>query len=222
MAFAGIGVDMVEIARMARVMERRPSFLDRVFTAEERAYCDGSARPAHHYAARFAAREAVLKALGVGFSEGVGLADVSVARGESGRPSCVLNGRAAQIARERGVQEVELSLSFTRELAVANALAVTQDVRPRQDERPTPREELARSFKRARSVIDELDRLQDGITDTLEGTPDSVRRAGEGPLASADDDPAGQAAAEGALARGATTPADDHERPGSVTACSQS
>ena len=63
---AGIGVDMLEIARMERVIERRPSFLKRVFTKEERAYCGRRARPAEHYAARFAAREAVLKALGTG------------------------------------------------------------------------------------------------------------------------------------------------------------
>ena len=64
MALAGIGVDMLEIARMERTMRRRPSFLRRVFTEEERAYCDACARPAEHYAARFAAREAVVKALG--------------------------------------------------------------------------------------------------------------------------------------------------------------
>ena len=60
MALAGIGVDMLEISRMERVMRRRPSFLRRVFTDDERAYCERGARPAEHYAARFAAREAVL------------------------------------------------------------------------------------------------------------------------------------------------------------------
>ena len=70
MALAGIGVDMLEISRMERVMRRRPSFLRRVFTDDERAYCERCARPAEHYAARFAAREAVLKALGCGFAEG--------------------------------------------------------------------------------------------------------------------------------------------------------
>lgn len=87
---AGIGVDMLEIARMERVIQRRPSFLKRVFTDEERAYCNSFARPAEHYAARFAAREAVLKALGTGFAEGVGIKDVSVRNDESGRPVAVL------------------------------------------------------------------------------------------------------------------------------------
>ena len=70
MATAGIGVDMLEIDRMERVLARRPNFVRRVFTEEERAYCDKCARPAEHYAARFAAREAVVKALGTGFSDG--------------------------------------------------------------------------------------------------------------------------------------------------------
>ena len=69
MALAGIGVDMLEISRMERVVRRRPSFLRRVFTDDERAYCERCARPAEHYAARFAAREAVLKALGCGFAD---------------------------------------------------------------------------------------------------------------------------------------------------------
>lgn len=86
MPLAGIGVDMVEIARMEKVLGRRPNFAKRVFTDEERAYCDRMARPAKHYAARFAAREAVLKALGTGFSGGIGFSDVSVTRGEGDGP----------------------------------------------------------------------------------------------------------------------------------------
>ena len=157
---AGIGVDMLEIARMERVMQRRPSFLTRVFTDEERAYCESRARPAEHYAARFAAREAVLKALGTGFAQGIGLKDVSVRNEESGRPVAVLSGRALEIARERGVQEIALSLSHTREVAVANAVMVTEDVRPKVEERTDPEQEMLASFKQARSVIDELERQQ--------------------------------------------------------------
>lgn len=157
---AGIGVDMLEIARMERAMERRPSFLTRVFTDEERAYCDSFARPAEHYAARFAAREAVLKALGTGFSQGIGVKDVSVVNDESGRPTVVLNGRAKEVAAEKGVQEIALSLSHTREVAVANAVAVTEDVRPKVEERVDPAQELLATFKAARTVIDELERQQ--------------------------------------------------------------
>lgn len=163
MALAGIGVDMLEIARMERTMRRRPSFLRRVFTEEERAYCDACARPAEHYAARFAAREAVVKALGTGFSNGVGFSDVSVTMDAQGRPHALLSGRAAQIAREGGVREVALSLSYTRDVAVANAVAVTDEVRPQPEDRPDPERELAASFREARSVLDELERAQDGI-----------------------------------------------------------
>ena len=160
MALAGIGVDMVEIARMEKVLARRPNFAKRVFTADERAYCDRMARPAQHYAARFAAREAVLKALGTGFSGGIGVADVHVTRNEAGQPQAQLEGRAAQIAAERGVREVALSLSYTHDVAVANAVAVTDEVRPQQEDRPDPRAELRKSFREARSVLDELDELE--------------------------------------------------------------
>ena len=173
MATAGVGVDMLEIERMERVMARRPNFVVRVFTDEERAYCEKSARPAEHYAARFAAREAVLKALGTGFSEGIGLRDVSVARDESGRPRAVLAGRAAEIARERGVREIALSISHTRDVAVANAIAVTDEVRPAPPARDEAARALATSFKEARSVLDELERVQDAELDDLE-----VRAAG--------------------------------------------
>ena len=162
---AGIGVDMLEIARMERVIKRRPSFLKRVFTDEERAYCDSCARPAEHYAARFAAREAVLKALGTGFSEGIGFKDVSVTNDEWGKPIAVLSGRAAEVAAKRGVQEVALSLSHTRDVAVANAVLVTEDVRPKVEERQDPAQELLASFKAARTVIDELERQQLSLFD---------------------------------------------------------
>ena len=162
---AGIGVDMLEIARMERVIKRRPSFLKRVFTDEERAYCNSCARPAEHYAARFAAREAVLKALGTGFAEGIGFKDVSVTNDEWGKPIAVLSGRAAEVAAERGVQEVALSLSHTRDVAVANAVLVTEDVRPKVEERQDPAQELLASFKAARTVIDELERQQLSLFD---------------------------------------------------------
>lgn len=152
---------------MERVIERRPSFLTRVFTDEERAYCDSFARPAEHYAARFAAREAVLKALGTGFSQGIGVKDVSVVNDDSGRPLAVLSGRAKEVAAERGVQEIALSLSHTQDVAVANAVAVTEDVRPKVEESRDPAQELLASFKAARTVIDELERQQLSLFDKI-------------------------------------------------------
>lgn len=161
MAEAGIGVDMVEIARMEQVLQRTPSFAQRMFTEEECAYCESKARPAVHYAARFAAREAVLKALGTGFGDGIGRKDVSISHDGRGKPVAVLTGRAREIAQQKGIVEVAISLSHTNALAVANALVITDDARPQrpkseQDERAR----IAQSFKEARSVLDELDALQ--------------------------------------------------------------
>lgn len=163
MAEAGIGVDIVEIARMERILQQTPGFAPRVFTPEERLYCESSARPAAHYACRFAAREAVLKALGTGFSDGIGRKDVSVSKDASGRPVAVLSGRALEIARALQVQEVAISLSFTGDLAVANAMAITPGDRPKPpSEKVDERARIARSFREARSVLDELERVQEG------------------------------------------------------------
>lgn len=170
MAEAGIGVDIVEIARMESVLRKTPSFAQRVFTEEERSYCDNAARPAAHYACRFAAREAVLKALGTGFSRGIGRRDVSVSRDAQGRPRAILAGRAAEIAREQGIVEVALSLSFTKDVAIANALAITEDARPKKQPSPVDRRaELTRSFREARSVLDELERVQDDVLIDVDG-----------------------------------------------------
>ena len=168
MPVADVGINILEIARMERVLKRRPSFVRRVFTDEERLFCEGATRPAEHYAARFAARGAVMRALGLGPDDGVGRHDVSVGMSDTGRPVALLSGRVAQAATERGVAEVALSLSFTREVATAMALLVTDEVRPKPKEERDPERELLTSFKRARSVLDELDHLQGDVASTLE------------------------------------------------------
>lgn len=168
MALAGIGVDMLEIVRMQHALDERPYFIRRLFTEDERMYCEHTARPAEHYAGRFAAREAVLKALGLGFGNGVGIGDVSVVRDDLGRPHALLAGRAAEVACEQGVREVALSISHTHDVAVANAVAVTDVVRPKPDEKEDAAKALAVSFKEARSVIDELERVQETIMDTVD------------------------------------------------------
>ena len=123
----GLGVDIVEIARMRKIIERSPAFVEKVYSAAERAYCDSHAHPEVHYATRFAAKEAVLKALGTGFSEGIGWLDVEVRRTSKGRPYVVLTGRAREVAREQGVREIPLSLSYTHTDAVACAMAITEE-----------------------------------------------------------------------------------------------
>jgi len=152
----GLGVDIVEIDRMKAALERRPSMRERLFSDAERAYCDKRKKPEIHYAMRFAAKEAVLKALGTGFS-GMRFRDVEVMRDESGRPVPVLYGRAAEVAAQRGVVEMHLSLSFTHSTAVASAVAITEAHRPKPKEVPhDPMAELAASFKEARAMLDEV------------------------------------------------------------------
>ncbi len=123
MEIAGLGVDICEIVRMERALARHPTMSERVFTAEERAYCDGKARPAESYAARFAAREAVIKALG-GY-RGKRWQDISVSRHPSGAPSIVLAGNAKVRADALGISRVLITFTHERALAVALAVAVS-------------------------------------------------------------------------------------------------
>ncbi len=152
----GLGVDIVSIERMRKILKRTPSFSRRVFSEAERAYCDGKAQPEVHYATRFAAKEAVVKALGTGFSEGIGVRDIEVRRTSKGRPYVVLTGRARQVAREQGVNEIPISLSFTHTDAVACAMAITADSLAAARKRVDPMEELSRQFKDARAMLDDL------------------------------------------------------------------
>lgn len=152
----GLGVDIVEIDRMREAMQRRPRMKERLFSEEERAYCDKRNKPEIHYAMRFAAKEAVLKALGTGFS-GMRFRDVEVVRDERGRPVPRLSGRAAEVAEAAGVVEMHLSLSFTHATAVASAVAITEQMRPRKDaESLSPQQQLAASFKGVRALLDEV------------------------------------------------------------------
>ena len=152
----GLGVDIVEIERMKRLLARTPSFAERVFSPEERAYCDKMASPATHYALRFAAKEAVVKALRTGFSEGIGVRDIEVERAKNGRPFAKLSGRALEIAESQGVRELSISLSYTHTDAVACAMAVTDAAVRASEKRKDPMEELAKQFKEVRGMLDEL------------------------------------------------------------------
>ena len=131
----GLGVDIVEIARMKKILERTPSFARKVFSCEECCYCEDTAAPEVHFATRFAAKEAVVKALGTGFTRGIGVRDIEVKRSSKGRPYVVLSGRAKQVAKELGVRELPISLSYTHTDAVACALAITEDSQKTAEER---------------------------------------------------------------------------------------
>lgn len=151
----GLGVDIVELARMREMLERTPRIKETGFSEGERSYCESKSQPEIHYATRFAAKEAVLKALGTGFSEGIGLKDVEVRRSSKGRPYVVLHARAKEIAAEKGIIEVPISLSYTHTEAVACAMAITEQsgVAPAPVD---PMQELARQFKEVRGMLDDL------------------------------------------------------------------
>ena len=119
----GIGIDSVEVDRFRAVMHRRPGVLDRLFTDDERRYAERRRDPTERFAARFAAKEAVMKALGVG----VGACkwrEIEVVRAPSGAPSVRLWGGAARLGDERGVVGWRLSLTHTHRSAQAVAVAL--------------------------------------------------------------------------------------------------
>ena len=122
MEIVGLGVDICEIARMERALARHPTMRARVFTPEEIAYCDSKARPAESYAGRFAAREAVIKALG-GY-RGKRWQDISVTRHPSGAPSIALTGLAKDRADTLGITSVLITFTHEKTNAVAFAVAV--------------------------------------------------------------------------------------------------
>ncbi|HEU4595251.1 MAG TPA: holo-ACP synthase [Pyrinomonadaceae bacterium] len=118
-----IGIDIIEIERVREVLARTPRFRERVFTEAEREYCDRrGAQSAQHYAARFAAKEAAFKALGTGWSGGLGWHDVEVVSKESGEPALVLHASALEIFNRTGSTHAHLSLSHTSQHAVAQVI----------------------------------------------------------------------------------------------------
>jgi len=119
MAVIGVGIDLIEIDRIARALERRPRFAERCFTAAEAAYYQSRAFPAQHFAARFAAKEAVGKALGIGMTR---WREVEVVRA-AGPPRVALAGRYARRAADLGVSGITVSLTHSRGMAAAVAVA---------------------------------------------------------------------------------------------------
>jgi holo-[acyl-carrier protein] synthase len=122
----GLGVDAVDIERFRKVLSRRPSIAQRLFTADERGYAERSKDPTARLAVRFAAKEAALKALGCGIGSAP-FREFEVMRGEDGEPRLCLHGDAARLAKERGVDRWHLSLTHTETVAVASAIAEGAD-----------------------------------------------------------------------------------------------
>jgi len=117
------GIDIVEIGRIEEVFARRGSrFRDRVFTDAEIAYCEPRGSKFASYAARFAAKEAMMKALGTGWSNGIAWRDVEVIRDEKGAPSIKLRGRALECFNGLGARKAHISLTHSRDLAIAQVV----------------------------------------------------------------------------------------------------
>ena len=119
-----VGVDLIEIERIRRALERYPRFRERCFTEAERAYCESRANPAQSYAGRFAGKEAVGKALGFGVARAFAWRDVEIVGRP--KPAVHLHGRARAWARRLGAGEIDLSMTHSRELASATCVVETR------------------------------------------------------------------------------------------------
>jgi len=118
-----IGVDIIEVNRVRETIARTPRFAERVFTDAERTYCESrGAAAAQHYAARFAAKEAALKALQTGWSGGIAWQDVEVAAKESGAPIILFHGRALELYEATGASAAHISISHTTQHAIAEVI----------------------------------------------------------------------------------------------------
>ncbi|NBC10632.1 MAG: holo-[acyl-carrier-protein] synthase [Planctomycetes bacterium] len=129
MPILGHGIDLVEVARVQAMLDDHGErFLTRCYTEGERAYCAANpSRMAEHLAGRFAAKEAVLKVLGTGWSGGIAWTDVEVVREASGKPGVRLAGEAAAVAAGLGITTILLSISHTSTHAMASAIGVSDD-----------------------------------------------------------------------------------------------
>jgi holo-[acyl-carrier protein] synthase len=116
----GIGIDIVDIERLRTALDRQTDrFVQRVFTQSEQSFCRSHRDPVPHYAARFAAKEALFKALGTGWAKGVTWLDVEVKRERQGAPALLLGGEAAKISSSLGATKIHLSLSHSESSAAA-------------------------------------------------------------------------------------------------------
>lgn len=127
----GVGTDLVEVARLERAAERHGGrLLARVFTPSEIEYCQSQSRPFESFAARFAAKEAFLKAVGTDVRDGISWQDMEVRRDGRGPPELVLHGRALELTRSLGVAQVLVSLSHTADYATAMVVLEARDRDP--------------------------------------------------------------------------------------------
>ncbi len=119
----GIGTDIISIERIKKIMnDRGEQFLNLVFTAGEKKYCQSKKFPWVHFAGRFAAKESVFKVLKTGWGLGVKWTDVEVIKSKNGEPGILLKGQTKLIARRKGIKKILLSISHDRKYAMATAI----------------------------------------------------------------------------------------------------
>ncbi len=127
----GIGIDIVPISKVEDLVSKHENFLTIVFTAREITYCKGKKKSEEHFAARFAAKESVLKALGIGLGKGIEWTDVEILSSNSGKPRVCLHGELNEIACKKNVEKIVISFSHCETHAVAQALVIPKTLNRR-------------------------------------------------------------------------------------------
>jgi holo-[acyl-carrier protein] synthase len=121
----GLGTDIVEIVRIGSMIERHGElFLQRVYSEQEITYCQRHKEAMQHYAGRWAAKEAIMKTLGTGFTKGVGWTDIQIVNQQSGKPVVELSGGALRVSKLKGIDEILITISHCKAYATATAIAL--------------------------------------------------------------------------------------------------
>jgi holo-[acyl-carrier protein] synthase len=118
----GVGTDIIEVYRVEEMLARGKEYLETIFTRAEVDYCEAKARKSQHYAARFAAKEAVLKALGTGWRDGLAFADIEIRNDERGQPQVIPHGKVKEFLDHHGITSTSISMTHAGDLALAVAI----------------------------------------------------------------------------------------------------
>ncbi|RPH95706.1 holo-ACP synthase [candidate division KSB1 bacterium] len=118
----GLGTDLMDVTRMEKQLQEDAGLISSLFTPAEIAYCEGKRYPAQHYAARFAAKESLFKALGTGYRDGLSWLEIEISHSNTGQPEIKLTGKVQEQAAKMGVNRVCLSMSHTRTHAAATVI----------------------------------------------------------------------------------------------------
>ena len=131
----GLGTDITECLRIARMIERHGElFINRVYTPEEIKYCQSRKQATQHYTGRWAAKEAILKALGTGWRKGISWRDIEIRNEPGGRPVVAVRGGVKEAVEQLGMAEIHVTISHCRSHATATAIAVGKEKKSKRDE----------------------------------------------------------------------------------------